>query len=95
MTWPARAPLVGDMVHYLDQHESIAGKRVCRAAIVSQLHGPAEDSLTREPAGAWDVDLMVVMPRKLVAKEHVVQDDTGHGSSGFWHWPTEHPPALA
>jgi hypothetical protein len=77
------------MVHYRDQEEGVAGGRVCRPAIVVRVHGPAEDPLTRAAVGPWDVDLMVVHPTRLVAREHVVQDLDHHGVSGFWHWRTE------
>jgi hypothetical protein len=89
VTWTARVPDVGDMVHYRDQQEGVAGGRVCRPAIVVHVHGRAEDPLTREAVGPWDVDLMLVHPTRLVAKSHVIQDEARHGVSGFWHWKTE------
>ncbi|GGV43488.1 hypothetical protein GCM10010182_80180 [Actinomadura cremea] len=86
---PARPPKpsVGRIVHYVS-YGTPKGEYTsqCRAAIVTEVDGPAVDPATMRDTDAWSVGLCVLNPTGQFFNQHVVQSETVH-EGGTWHWP--------
>lgn len=68
----ARAPEVGDIVHYWDDENS-----KCRAAIVMETEAFNDNA-----------ELRVHIPHETYADAYAVHDETKAGAGeGTWHWP--------
>lgn len=72
-------PSVGHIVHY-QSYGTPGGEypSVCRAAIVTAVHGP--------DASGEVASLAVLNPEGMFFNQHVPQGDPGH-TGGTWHWP--------
>jgi len=86
-------PSVGRIVHYVS-YGTPGGEygKECRAAVVTQVAGPALDPATmRESADSYVVGLCVLNPTGLFFNPSVVQMENGR-DGGTWHWPEREQP---
>lgn len=79
-------PSVGRVVHYV-AYGTPGGEypSVCRAAIITEVDGPAADAQHAQPNDPTnpDVGLCVLNPTGMFFNQHVPYGETG----GHWHWP--------
>lgn len=98
MTQPAsgspgpQAPSVGQIVHYVShgtpvrEDGSQAYTARCRAAVVTDVHGPAPSQATVEETPVYDVGLAVLNPTGMFFHEHAMQMESAR-DGGTWHFP--------
>ena len=85
-------PSVGRIVHYVSHGTPIrsdgsqAYTSLCRAAVITEVHGRAISPSTGADTDSWDVGLCVINPTGLFFHEHVIQQE-GARDGGTWHWP--------
>jgi hypothetical protein len=85
-------PTVGRIVHYVS-YGTPGGEYAsqCRAAVVTEVTGPAFDPATGGDADdSTVVGLCVLNPTGTFFNQGVVQDEAGH-RGGTWHWPEREP----
>lgn len=80
-------PSVGRIVHYVS-YGTPGGeyRKQCRAAIVTEVNGPAMDPATGEEADAYVVGLCVLNPTGQLFNQSVFQQEHDR-DAGTWHWP--------
>jgi hypothetical protein len=86
-------PSIGRIVHYVS-YGTPGGEygKECRAAIVTQVVGPALDPATlQESADSYVVGLCVLNPTGQFFNPSVVQMENPSHDGGTWHWPEREP----
>jgi hypothetical protein len=82
-------PSVGRIVHYVS-YGTPGGEygKECRAAIVTQVVGPALDPVTlQESTDSYVVGLCVLNPTGQFFNPSVIQMENPSHDGGTWHWP--------
>lgn len=91
-THSPQVPSVGRIVHYVShgtpvrEDGSQAYTARCRAAVVTEVHGPAPTPATVEAAPMYDVGLAVLNPTGMFFYGHAMQMEAAR-DGGTWHWP--------
>jgi hypothetical protein len=79
-------PSAGRIVHFVSLGDGREYGGKCRAAVVTEVAGPAIHPVTGAEVDLYVVGLCVLNPDGLSFNRGVVQMENGH-DGGTWHWP--------